>query len=138
MDIDNDGIGDVCDPDVDADGVDNSLDNCPLIPNSGQEDFDLDTVGDACDLDIDEDGVLNANDICEFTIFGDLINSNGCSIHQLCPCDAPFGSVIPWKSFGEYNSCLNSVANDFVIEGLIIPNQKSGLAADAKDRCNNI
>lgn len=48
--------------DLDKDGFDNSIDNCPLTPNKKQTDFDLDTVGDICDIDDDNDGALDLND----------------------------------------------------------------------------
>ena len=80
-DIDGDTIGDVCDDDIDGDGVlnagdafptdanettdsdadgigDNS-DICPEDSDVSQADTDSDGQGDACDADIDGDGVLN-------------------------------------------------------------------------------
>lgn len=64
-------------PDTDGDGVSDSLDNCPAVPNPAelmldkanpaQLDTDGDGVGDACDDDDDGDGVANANDNCPLT-----------------------------------------------------------------------
>ncbi len=35
-------------------------DNCPSVPNSGQEDNDGDGEGDVCDEDDDDDGIVDA------------------------------------------------------------------------------
>ena len=50
-DIDDDGYGDDCDPDMDGDAVPNGIDNCPTEFNPLQEDYDADGIGNACDDD---------------------------------------------------------------------------------------
>ena len=49
--------------DIDNDGIDNTLDNCPDIFNPGQTDFDLDGFGNACDDDDDNDNFPDSSDI---------------------------------------------------------------------------
>ena len=61
LDLDNDGIGDVCDSDIDGDGAVNQDD---AFPNNGNEsvDTDGDAVGDNSDTDDDGDGMADADD----------------------------------------------------------------------------
>jgi len=61
--------------DVDGDGFDNPVDNCPFFSNPSQKDRDGDRVGDACDnapkvknynqSDVDRDGVGDILDNCK-------------------------------------------------------------------------
>lgn len=48
-DLDADGIGDACDPDIDGDGFMNPQDTCAQASNLDQLDADRDGLGDACD-----------------------------------------------------------------------------------------
>lgn len=53
-DLDEDGVGDACDEDIDGDGVLNGADNCPVVANPGQNDENGNGIGDACDPGIEE------------------------------------------------------------------------------------
>ena len=103
--MDNDGIGDVCDPDIDGDGVLNTVDNCVTTPNPDQDDNDMDGLGDICDEDDDNDGVEDSYDTCPNTVLGTPVDINGCDL-----------LIIPAEDFivsAKSTTCTN--VNDGVI-----------------------
>ena len=52
------------DEDMDKDGIQNNVDNCPYVVNPDQLDTDGDKKGDVCDPDDDNDGVPDSTDSC--------------------------------------------------------------------------
>ncbi|MFO0748242.1 MAG: Ig-like domain-containing protein [Myxococcota bacterium] len=62
-DTDHDAQADCVDLDDDDDSVPDTTDDCPLVPDPGQENHDTDTLGDACDDD-DDDSIDDPDDDC--------------------------------------------------------------------------
>lgn len=73
--------------DIDGDCVADSVDNCPFVPNPGQEDGDNDTIGDACDSDVDNDGVNNGDDNCPAVPNADQADFDGDGAGDACDAD---------------------------------------------------
>jgi subtilisin family serine protease len=79
-DLDHDGVGDACDPDLDGDGRTNGPDNCDRTYNPTQSNLDGDTMGDACDPDDDNDFRTDAPagpDVCPTV---KAFTPNGCPV----------------------------------------------------------
>ncbi|XP_078703823.1 uncharacterized protein LOC144928916 isoform X2 [Branchiostoma floridae x Branchiostoma belcheri] len=81
VDSDQDGF-----PDIPLPCNDSSCyqDNCPVTPNSGQEDTDDDGLGDACDDDADNDGFLNTLDNCPLHANLDQTDTDGDGVGDAC------------------------------------------------------
>lgn len=75
--------------------------------------------------DVDGDGVLDTADQCSNTAPGAVVNANGCSIAQICPC----GST--WKNHGAYVSCVAHSAETFLAAGLITWTDKDVIVSNA-------
>lgn len=105
--------------DADIDGVEDDIDNCPMIANPDQADFDGDAIGDVCDADMDADNVLKDIDMCQNTPLGSLVTSNGCSAFQYIDLNC-----VDTKNHGQFVSCVAHRANELVDENVIAPTEK--------------
>ncbi|MDN5871848.1 MAG: hypothetical protein L0H73_14145 [Nitrococcus sp.] len=80
--------------------------------------------------DKDKDGVIGAADACVPTPAGQVVNAEGCSVADLCPCDNA------WKNHGKYVSCVTHAGNNFVDLGLITGAEKGAIVSEAaKSQC---
>ncbi|MFL2996098.1 MAG: thrombospondin type 3 repeat-containing protein, partial [Cytophagales bacterium] len=147
LDFDKDGIGDVCDPDIDGDGVANDLDTCPNTPKG--EVADSNGCSDSQkDTDSDEDGVTDDVDICPDTPNGETVDAYGCSDSQkdtdsdedgvtddvdICP-DTPNGETV--DAYGCSNSQLDTDEDGVTDDVDICPDTPNGETVDAYG-CSN-
>jgi VCBS repeat-containing protein len=86
-DLDQDGVGDVCDDDDDQDGSPDLDDNCPVLENADQLNSDDDPDGDACDPDDDNDGLTDDADNCPMLPNDDQADANDDGAGDACSED---------------------------------------------------
>jgi hypothetical protein len=94
---------------------------------SGPRIMELDGFASGCPgivTDSDGDGVLDDADLCPATPLYEVVNSDGCSIEQLVPCEDA-------TKHGSYVKEVMQVANDFLEEGLISRADKRQIVSDA-------
>ena len=89
------------------------------------------------DMDSDGDGVPDSQDQCADTPAGGIINSSGCTIDQLVPCEGP-SSGGTWQNHGQYVSAVAHISNTFKKEGLISGREKGQIVSTAaQSECGN-
>lgn len=96
--------------DTDKDGIEDKLDNCPLIANPNLKDNDNDGIGDTCDDDDDNDGVLDVNDNCPLIVNPDQADADNDGIGNLCDSDYDDPSIpfaICENGFADVYPCNN-------------------------------
>jgi hypothetical protein len=142
-----DAVAVTADPDGDQVGI--GCDNCPTVPNPGQENLDGDALGNACDvcetlsnsgLDADADGVDNACDTCtnlaNAQIAGPPSANRSFISHQRDDdvdgrgnrCDFNYDNVGPTILAGDFNQMKPSV-------GKLMTASTCGLAPTNNQRC---
>jgi len=76
-------------------------------------------------VDSDGDGVADHRDPCPDTVADAVVNADGCSIAQLCPCDRP------WRNHAEYVRCVIDRAWRFYRQGLITASARRVIVGQA-------
>jgi len=127
------GNGHLCGQDSDNDGIPDKrlncqqlrcqADNCPHVPNSGQEDTDKDNIGDACDTDADNDHIVNNKDNCPLVYNPKQEDTDKDGIGDACDNCPTISNVrqIDSDGDGKGDECDPDIDNDGKITTLLYP-----------------
>jgi len=89
----------------------------------------------ALPADSDSDGVPDDVDLCPGTPAGSVVDEHGCSIDQLVPCDGPITGG-RWKNHGQYVTTFMTVADSFLVKGLItVEEWRALIQSAARSQC---
>ncbi len=83
-------------------------------------------------LDRDNDGIPDEEEpcICLQTPPNQVVTALGCSINQVCPCDAPLGREA-WRNHAEYVQCVIGAVAELVADGVLTKNQQKAIVRQA-------
>jgi hypothetical protein len=89
--------------------------------------------GSDCDDDSDRDMVPDYDDLCPMTLGEEIVDPDGCSLFQLCPCDGPMDSIDAWKNHGRYVSCIVQQSDAFGEMSLISEIEQNAIIDEAAE-----
>ena len=143
LDSDSDGIGDVCDTDIDNDGVKNpagivddsdrivlsayqtGMDNCLFVKNTDQKDVNKNSIGDDCEAELGINSNLGGNAETNFGHTSLYIRSQG--VTDLAPASVafvaePFGPATQvTRDFGDGTTAVGTgVSHTFTDPGMYL------------------
>lgn len=133
QDSDSDGVADICDDDLDNDGVTEPDDDCPFTPVNESVDLDGDGCDDGLeDNDDDGDGILDYKDDCPNTVTEEEdIDKDGCPNHldddkdgdgfandvDACPEDGKLSNVVEFYDLDK-DGCPDDIDDDIDGDGV--------------------